>query len=502
MEDARFHLLTRVMWREILKLYLFLMKKHLPPFHLVPWKIMLCLIALLGLKTWSDAQNATFSGVGDLPGGDFVSTADGISPDGLYITGTSISANGVEAYLLGPGANMVPLGDLSGGSFESYGEDVINGGAMVLGQSFSGTCFEPFRWNNGTMTGLGDVPNGSCNMNPNMDFTIGMGVSDDGKVIAGTIGAANGDHAAFRWTSNGGMQQIAPIPSKAVGVTPDGNYVICQVKAPSETAATIFDDNSGHQTLPSLGGVLAISVPCDVIGPMAVGGSSSPNSGVNGMEAVAWPLQNFTPTTAIPLGDLPGGTFNSIAGGVSASGVIVGESSTGVVRSSSIFGYDTEAFIYNYKGDSTMRNLRDFLQTEFGLNLQGWTLTKAIEITDDGAAIVGWGVNPQGKDEGWIARIPITGQTNVTSQISPFDLQVYQDEELHTATLSIQAHRPHIPIEVSVWDINGRKIDTAFEGTVHAGSTEIKWENQGAEGIYLLQVRSSDKVATKRLLFR
>jgi probable HAF family extracellular repeat protein len=41
---------------------------------------------------------ASFQGLGDLPGGDFFSSAHGVSPDDSVVVGYSITANGFEAF--------------------------------------------------------------------------------------------------------------------------------------------------------------------------------------------------------------------------------------------------------------------------------------------------------------------------------------------------------------------------------------------------------------------
>jgi hypothetical protein len=53
-----------------------------------------------------------------------------------------------------------------------------------------------------------------------------------------------------------------------------------------------------------------------------------------------------------------------------------------------------------------MRNLEDIF-VEFGLGpaITGWDLEFATAVSDDGQTIVGWGFNPTGAQEAWIARL-------------------------------------------------------------------------------------------------
>ena len=97
----------------------------------------------------------------------------------------------------------------------------------------------------------------------------------------------------------------------------------------------------------------------------------------------------------VGLGDLSGGIFLSEATDVSADGAIV------VGSSNSVLG--TEAFIW----DSTngMQEL-DQVLVDLGLDLTGWTLEEARAISADGFTVVGYGTNPLGQTEAWIATIP------------------------------------------------------------------------------------------------
>ena len=40
------------------------------------------------------------------------------------------------------------------------------------------------------------------------------------------------------------------------------------------------------------------------------------------------------------------------------------------------------------------------------MDLTGWNLEEAMGLSDDGLTISGWGYNPDGHREGWVAHIP------------------------------------------------------------------------------------------------
>ena len=62
----------------------------------------------------------------------------------------------------------------------------------------------------------------------------------------------------------------------------------------------------------------------------------------------------------------------------------------------------SEAFIWD--SANGMRNLRELLVSE-GDDLTGWRLTWAYGISGDGSTIVGFGTNPEGSSEAWVARL-------------------------------------------------------------------------------------------------
>jgi probable HAF family extracellular repeat protein len=332
----------------------------------------------LGYLTWEAfrwSADDGIQGLGFLPGGPYArSGANAVSADGTTIVGQSISSNSMsEAFRWTAGGGMQPLGDLPGGNFESQALGASADGSVVVGYGISADGQEAFRWTAaGGMQGLGDLPGGDY-------LSVAQAVSADGSVVAGigTWGAGWADQQyAFRWTAAEGMESLGVLPeapaqtSRGYGVSADGNVV--------------------------------------------VGWSSSPNGNYNYQaEAFRW-----TAATGMRgLGDLPGGYFDSWAWAASADGaVIVGTSLTELYN---------EAFIWD--ASHGMRHLQTVLETEYGLDLTGWTLEYASAISPDGLAIAGWGINPSGWREAWLAAIPpvLLGDVNCDGSVGFGDINPF-----------------------------------------------------------------------------
>jgi len=226
----------------------------------------------------------------------------------------------------------------------------------VVGFSSSKTSpiGEAFRWTRGAgMAGLGRLPGGE-------EFTPSKarGVSADGQVVVGFSGSASGAEA-FRWTPTEGME--------ALGDLPGGTF--------SSEALNISAD-----------------------GQVIVGYANS----AQGQEAFRWTRSGGMATC----GTFSSGYFYSEALDVSGDGSILvgyGLSETG-----------QQAFIWDEIHG--MRDLREVLVKEYGLELSGWTLKMAWAISDDGLTIVGKGINADGNEEAWIARLATRVRDRHTDQ--------------------------------------------------------------------------------------
>lgn len=130
---------------------------------------------------------------------------------------------------------------------------------------------------------------------------------------------------------------------------------------------------------------IALSTSAD--GEVVVGSSVS----ANGNEAFRWTQAGGMQG----IGTLGGGGFNSQANSTSADGSVV------VGRSTASGG--AKAFLWD--SINGMRALDDVLITDFGLDLTGWMLRDARGVSDDGLVVAGWGINPNGRQEAFIANM-------------------------------------------------------------------------------------------------
>ncbi|MFO1518788.1 MAG: PEP-CTERM sorting domain-containing protein [bacterium] len=332
---------------------------------------------------------AAFLGLGTLDG-DASSQAFGISSDGRVVVGASFDAQGtphafrwdIDAGMLGIGTPPDNVG--------SFASATNADGSVVAG---SGTFFDvltAFRWTKETGIVL-LTPKNSTGFSAN---TV-SGVSGDGSVIVGG-GGGGFQPNAYRWTAATGAQSLGTLggtsSSADGGVSADGN-VISGGSTTASGAVAPFRWTSAGMTelpvLPSCVGGEAFGVSGD--GRVTVGGCVF---GDQSYLATSWNSQGVT-----ALGKLPNQPVN-FARAVSGDGSVITGHSSDCAK-----GCPNVAFLWDAKNG--MRLLQDVLiGAGLGKDLQGWTLREAFGVSADGHVIVGFGVNPDGNDEAYIAILP------------------------------------------------------------------------------------------------
>jgi probable HAF family extracellular repeat protein len=309
------------------------------------------------------------------------------------------------------------LGNLGGHS--SYGLGVSADGSVVTGYSSDHNDSQlPFRWTNaGGMQNLGFVPGYFA--------SIGQAVSGDGSVIAGYGQFPNfgSTSRAARWTAGGGWQNLGAAPgfsySMGYAISGDGSVVVgrsYQNDNPTQTPthASRWTSASGMQDLGTLGGVNSSAAGISANGQVVTGYSDLDathshafrwTSG-GGMQDLGTLLGDSTSTGSdasldgsVIVGSSGTRAFRwTSAGGMQSLGSLSAGSSNGygvsgdgsvVVGGSAISTGDLHAFVWT--PTLNMVDLNTYLPA-MGVDLTGWTLSRAFDVSLDGTAITGVGV--------------------------------------------------------------------------------------------------------------
>jgi uncharacterized membrane protein len=362
------------------------------------------------------ARANTLLGLGFLDGSIQRSIAEGLSGDGSTVVGWSYSQESLqtfdpEAFRWRYETGMTPLGDLESPiELDSEAGGVSCDGSVVVGAASSPAGFdsdsdEAFLWTQqGGMQGLGFMPG--------HNLSWALDVSADGTIVAGG-GAAAFDSTgavsapeAWRWTEAGGMVGLGHVPgyerSSGGHISADGSVVagFARTMPPnSDPLPTPFDQAFiwteaggmvGLGFLPGHNNSWTTELSRD--GTTVVGFSSVREEFLAAREAFIWSAA----TGMVGLGVLPGFEGSS-ATAVNRDGSLVFGSS----RNS---GGDFEAFIWDE--ESGMRVLREVFEQEYGLDLSGWGYLFVSAVSDDGLTFAGVGLNSDGVEEAWIARVP------------------------------------------------------------------------------------------------
>jgi probable HAF family extracellular repeat protein len=344
-------------------------------------------LAASALAAAPASAQPSFQGLGFLPAYER-SAAHAVSADGSFVVGNCINeeTNTTRAFRWSSSDGMRDLGELQGGMDFSDALTVSAHGFHVAGVSQAGNGVEGFRWQAGVMTGIGDLAGG--------DFYSGAaGVAADGFVISAF---SQSDTALFACRAIGGgpLISIGDLPggetsSVAYGCSADGAVLVGQGSSAEGREAFRWTGATGMVGLGDLpgGGINALGRAVSADGSVVVGFGEADLQ----TEAFRWTAA----TGMVSLGSLPGGKGSEATGASADGSVVVGEASDA--------NNDPLAFIWD--AQHGMRSVRDVL---IGLGVQGlagWQLPRATGVSPDGLTIVGFGVNPDGLVEGWIAHL-------------------------------------------------------------------------------------------------
>jgi len=377
-----------------------------------------------------------FTGLGFLLSVSFYNSfASGVSADGSVVVGSSFNAGNKEEAFRWVDGTMTGLGFLPN-TVSSFPSGVSADGSVVVGHATDvNNTSEAFRWVDGTMTGLGFLPNTVS--------SFAGGVSADGSVVVGSSFNANNETEAFRWvdgtmTGLGFLPGVATGQSIASGVSADGSVVVgSSYNANNDWEAFRWVDGTMTALgfLPDAGANLSYAIGVSDDGSVVVGHGYNAYSQT---EAFRW-----VDGTMTALGFLPSFT-NSYAMAISADGSVI----VGYANDSN---YNRKAFRWTL--ETGMESVEDWL-INAGVSLAAWSnLENASGTNSDGSVVVGYGMNANGDAEAFIARVGyyggVVGLTDLSNSLAS---QVSPSQTLDTLTgmaLNGAHHRPLTDIAMS-----------------------------------------------------
>ncbi len=352
----------------------------------------------------------SFQGLGAAPGYT-TSAAYGVSGDGSAAAGYSWETpDSFTAFRWTEGAGCESLGYLPGKDATIAGK-ISQDGTTVVGNAHQSPWntdpwdreTEAFRWTEGGGIQSLGIPGGYSG-------TAASNVSGDGSVVVGNVWNDSQVAYGFRWTltnpvtGDGTMVFLEGFAggsahSGANGVTADGTVVVGYgTPASGQQQASRWNADG---TIESLGNLASNPFLWSVAGDVSSDGEVVVGTGYRGaafnnnMEAYIWTQA----TGMVGLGtDLPEGHYDDTSAlAVSADGSIV----VGYASSTA----STTAVPFIWDSVNGMRNLQSVLTTEYGLDLTGWVLETASDISANGDFIVGHGYH-DGVTEAFRAAIP------------------------------------------------------------------------------------------------
>jgi probable HAF family extracellular repeat protein len=276
------------------------------------------------------------------------------------------------------------------------------------------------------------------------DCSRALGVSFDGAVIVGAsfeCGAME-SHIAVVWT-NDVASPIGGVPetNEGIALSGDGRTAVIRDFGPWNIGGYVLDLEDGTSLYPDYESCFFNSPPEScwraIPHPTAVSGDGRTVVGIdhgNGPWAFSWNEEEGMVYLHTYKEFLDHPMMTSQAYGISADGMtIVGVRNGSAFRWTRQSGFESlgerDAKALDVSGDGSvvvgeyqhepegvskaflwtealgMTDLGTYLEQN-GLEVHGWVLERAVAVSDNGLVITGWGLNPDGMKEGWVATIP------------------------------------------------------------------------------------------------
>ena len=419
-----------------------------------------CLLLALAAAAAPRAQTASFQGLGILPTDPTVfasSVASAVSPDGSVVVG--LGSSGTEpqrAFRWTTATGMTALSGFDAPARAFRAEGVSPSGLVVgLAERMRNTLGQAFTWSAGVPAFLSapDVVAGWARDVSDTDVVVGA-VSTN---VVEEAFAAQGEAVVRLGVLPGGTFRS----SNANGVSADGLVVVGRSRGASGWEAFRWTAGTGMVGIGDLpgGSFESEAFAASADGSVVVGLS---NAAGNSTQAFRW---------------TPGG-MQSLA----PMGLAYGVSSDGEV----VVGAAGDAMVWTAVGGSVSVQAR---LTALGVDLTGWTLRSAEDVSADGTVLVGFGTNPAGQQEAWRAVLPrTTTATEGAPEAALPRLSVSGNPV--TAASTVRVDLPAAgPVRLTLLDALGRTVARLADGAWPAGTRTVALGGRRlASGVYVVRL--------------
>lgn len=329
-----------------------------------------------------------------------------ISADGSIVAGEGVGGvpalwtetGGIESFPLPTGYGLFNVSNISGDGTTMVGGVRIGSGLTQR--------YEAFRWtSSGGYQALGRFSTSY------IDWAYANDVSHDGTVVVGTNDTPDG-RRAFRWTQATGQVNLGTLGttnpyydpfSEANAVSADGSITVGYVTTSADSYYKPF-----RWTL--AGGFDVIGLPPVTVGIPAGGAGAISGDGVvlagisqTSGDVTSWTWTEDSGFTAVPPG--PSGT-SALVSAVSFDGttmvggqIVWNQPNPGQVIYNAVLWRKTDS---GYK----ISLVKELLE-EAGVDMTGWHLRGAWDVSYDGRFLIGAGTDPKGVQRSWYAMLPI-----------------------------------------------------------------------------------------------
>jgi probable HAF family extracellular repeat protein len=328
------------------------------------------------LFVWSDG---VFTPIDTLdPDGIGPTQLAGISADGGAIAGSSPVGTVQRAFRWTADTGVVDLGTLGGD--RASANAISSDGSTVVGNSVTDEDeVHAFRWHDGAMDDLGMQGDGSS----------AEKVSADGSVVAGYGNTNTGLTSIFRWTQGSGMIDIGNLSNQALtlgALSADGSTIVgttyrsypvddylSSMNGSATQHAFRWTADTDMVDLGTLGGHYSEAQFVSADGSVVAGRSYTEHD----VEDHAFRWEDGVMTD---LGTL-GGSHSEVSALSSDGRTVVG----GSYREGA-----STLTAYRWTEDTGMLAIADLL-SDGGVDIEGWELSNAVQVSADGSVIVGFG---------------------------------------------------------------------------------------------------------------